>query len=473
MPVHNLYTAFRGGAFALLLALASGTAAYAQQTEPAEKPTTTPVVESATQPAAETAPAAEATQPAAEAAPASEAQPAAEAEPTTPPAKETAAETGPKPVTTSDSAAQNGLNTTADHSKFKALQGPFANGSEVTQACLKCHNKAGHQFMKSLHWTWNYKHPKTGQKLGKRHLVNNFCTNARGNEGMCAVCHASYNWSEETADHHFDPTVENQKNIDCLVCHDSTGKYYKTLPTRGNPACAVMFEGLPKLDLVKIAQNVALPSRANCGTCHFNGGGGDGVKHGDLDSSLKHPSRSLDVHMDEKGLNFACTKCHRTKNHMVQGSRYEMLAKDTGGTGKPGIGRDVASCESCHGNSPHPNTKILGIKLNSHTKKVACQTCHIPALARGGVATIVDWDWRTAGKLDKKGEGFQINNYHQGDGKHRHTYRSIKGDFVYGETWTKEDTERLKKKRAQAKHAKKDGEHKEEHYKYPTEDRKL
>ena len=64
--------------------------------------------------------------------------------------------------------------STADHSKFEALKGPFANGSEVTKACLTCHNKAGHQFMKSIHWTWEYHNPKTGQTLGKKTLINNF-----------------------------------------------------------------------------------------------------------------------------------------------------------------------------------------------------------------------------------------------------------------------------------------------------------
>lgn len=465
MPVHYFYFVIRGALIALLMGLTLSVSAHAQQAEPSAKPSVEPAANAETteKPAVE---------PAASPSEVPEAKTAPEHSAETPFADQPAAEVPPNPeqVANPGPVIKRKSNTTADHSKFKGLQGPFASGSEVTQACLKCHNNAGHQFMKSIHWTWKYTHPKTGQKLGKRRLINNFCTNARGNEGMCAVCHASYNWSEATAKTHFDVTDQNQKNIDCLVCHDSTGAYYKTPPTRGNPACAVMFEGLPQMDLAKIAQNVALPSRANCGACHFNGGGGDGVKHGDLDSSLKHPSRSLDVHMDEKGLNFACTKCHLTKKHVVAGSRYDMLAKDTGGTGKPGMRRDVASCESCHGNTPHPNTKILGIKLNSHTRKVACQTCHIPALARGGVATVVDWDWRTAGKLNEKGEGFQENNYHQGDGNHRHTYRSIKGNFVYGETWSTKDTERLKKQRAEAK---KDGEHKEEHYKYPTEDRKL
>lgn len=320
-------------------------------------------------------------------------------------------------------------NTTADHSKFEALKGPFANGSEVTKACLTCHNEAGHQFQKSIHWTLEYKHPKTGQTLGKRTLVNNFCTNAKGNEGTCATCHASYNWTEQNFD------FTKQENIDCLVCHDSTGKYYKTPPTRGNAACSVMFEGKKPIDFTDVAQNVALPTRSNCGTCHFNGGGGDGVKHGDLDSSLKNPPRELDVHMDAKGLNFSCSQCHLSNKHIIAGSRYDVMAKDTGGTGKPGMRRDVATCESCHSEAPHNKKGLMGIKLNGHVAKVACQTCHIPALARGGVATIVDWDWRTSGKVNAKGEGYQEDKYTQGNGTHRHTYRSIKGDFTYAETW--------------------------------------
>ena len=319
-------------------------------------------------------------------------------------------------------------NSTADHKKFEALKKPFANGSEVTKACLTCHTEAGHQFMKSIHWTWEYKNPKTGQTLGKDNLVNNFCTNARGNEGMCAQCHASYNWTSAKFD------FKNQENIDCVVCHEQTGTYYKLPPTKGNSACSIMFEGLAPIDWNKVAQSVGRPERSNCGTCHFNGGGGDGVKHGDLDSSLINASRDLDVHMDRKGLNFACTQCHLSKQHIISGSRYDVRAKDPEGAGKPGLRRDVATCESCHGNGPHPNTNLVGIKLNGHINKVACQTCHIPALARGGVATIVDWDWRESGKT-KDGVGFQEENYIQGNGEHRHTYRSIKGSFTYGETW--------------------------------------
>lgn len=325
-----------------------------------------------------------------------------------------------KPTTRSDS------NSTADHSKFEQLQGPFSSGPEVTKACLECHTEAGHQFMKNIHWTWEYENEKTGQKLGKKHLVNTFCTNSRGNEGMCAQCHAGYGWKDETFD------FGNQENIDCVVCHDRTGTYYKTPNSAGNKACSTMFKDKQPIDFAMVAKSSGLPARENCGGCHFYGGGGDGVKHGDLDSSLIHPDRKLDVHMDENGLNFACTQCHVTNKHVWAGSRYDVIAKDTEGTGLPGQRRDVATCESCHGNQPHSEDLLTGHKLNDHVDTVACQTCHIPTIARGGVATKTDWDWRTAGKT-KNGEGYKEKNYTQGNGEHRATYKSIKGSFKYGE----------------------------------------
>jgi octaheme c-type cytochrome (tetrathionate reductase family) len=322
--------------------------------------------------------------------------------------------------------AVSGSNSTADHSKFEQLKGPFANGPEVTKACLECHTEAGHQFMKNIHWTWTYENKKTGQTLGKKHLVNTFCTNSRGNEGMCAQCHAGYGWKDDSFD------FSNQNNIDCVVCHDRTGTYYKTPNSDGNKACSIMFEGKQPIDFAKVAQSSGLPARENCGGCHFYGGGGDGVKHGDLDSSLIHPDKKLDVHMDEQGLNFACTECHVTNKHVWAGSRYDVIAKDSKGTGKPGQRRDVATCESCHGNKPHAGNTLTTFKLNDHVDTVACQTCHIPTIARGGVATKTDWDWRTAGKT-KNGEGYKEKNYTQGNGAHRATYKSIKGSFKYGE----------------------------------------
>ena len=349
-------------------------------------------------------------------------------------ASEPAHKEAPKaPVVISGQVTGKKSEPTADHSKFKALQGPFKDGSEVTKACLTCHNKAGHQIMQTLHWKWEGVNPATGQTIGKNRLINNFCTNARGNEGMCASCHISYGHKETKFDYN------NQNNIDCVVCHDRTGTYYKTTPTQGNKSCSVMFEGQQPIDLTKVSQHVGMPGRENCGACHFNGGGGDNVKHGDLSSALINANKKLDVHMDSQGLNFSCTACHITTNHLPTGSRYLMDASGEHAIGKPGMRSDSASCQSCHTDKPHLKNNQIDMKLallNSHTDKVACQTCHIPKFARGGVATITHWDWRTAGKTDKTGNGYSEHNYIQGNGEERATYKSIKGSFVNGENVT-------------------------------------
>ncbi|HHB80297.1 MAG TPA: tetrathionate reductase family octaheme c-type cytochrome, partial [Aliiroseovarius sp.] len=173
--------------------------------------------------------------------------------------------------------------------------------------------------------------------------------------------------------------------------------------------------------------------RDNCGNCHFYGGGGDNVKHGDLSSVLYEPTRSVDVHMSPDGGNFTCSTCHVENEHQWAGSRYDMTI-DTPAHA-PGAPRTAATCESCHSDKPH-KANLEGMKLNDHTDTVACQTCYIPSFARGGVATKTLWDWSTAAKLDDQGKPIAIGGYEQGAGKERHTYLSQKGTFAWGEDVT-------------------------------------
>jgi hypothetical protein len=83
-----------------------------------------------------------------------------------------------------------------------------------------------------------------------------------------------------------------------------------------------------------------------------------------------------------------------------------------------------ATCPACHGQRPH--TKLA--KLNDHTDKVACQTCHIPKFARGGIPTKMSWDWSTAGKRGSDGKPLLRKN----DEGHV-VYIGTKGDFRMGE----------------------------------------
>ncbi|MGQ9367606.1 tetrathionate reductase family octaheme c-type cytochrome [Azospirillum sp. A39] len=323
-------------------------------------------------------------------------------------------------------AAAASRSSTADHSRFDALQGPFANGPEVTKACLACHNEAAHQVMKSVHWTWDYLNEKTGERLGKTRTMNSFCGSPLSNEPRCTSCHAGYGWTDQGFD------FTRQDNVDCLVCHDTTGTYKKIAHGAGHPVYepTEIPAGSGKImmppDLAKVARSVGAPARTTCGACHFNGGGGDGVKHGDLDSSLASPPRHVDVHMAPDGADMTCADCHTFNAHIPSGSRYATTAKDTHGKDLPHDDHNRATCESCHGDRPHAATGRT--KLDDHTDRVACQTCHIPEFARGGVATKMLWDWSTAGHKDAEGRPLFIKD------DHGHlVYSAEKGDFAYGE----------------------------------------
>ncbi|MBP9736610.1 MAG: hypothetical protein KBD82_13345, partial [Rhodoferax sp.] len=88
--------------------------------------------------------------------------------------------------------------STTDHSQLEALKGPFKSGPEITKACLSCHNMAGHQVMKSVHWTWEAVNPTTGKTVGKKITANNFCGSPLSNEPRCTSCHAGYGWKDKT-----------------------------------------------------------------------------------------------------------------------------------------------------------------------------------------------------------------------------------------------------------------------------------
>jgi octaheme c-type cytochrome (tetrathionate reductase family) len=270
------------------------------------------------------------------------------------------------------------------------VQGPLETPQQVTRNCLTCHPDSAAQLMATTHWTWESRpfsvpwrdEPVT---IGKINQINNFCIGTQGNQKSCMTCHAGYGWQEDAA---YDFSV--QENVDCLVCHADPSTYAKG--EYGNPADGV--------DLLAAAQSVRAPMRDNCGSCHFDGGGGNGVKHGDLDESLIFPSDQLDVHMGE--LDLQCTACHTTENHQILGR----LVADNYIVNPA----EQVSCTQCHSEQPHEDERI-----NTHLDSVACQTCHIPAMAVKD-PTKTYWDWSTAG---------------QDIAEDHYTYLKIKGSFVY------------------------------------------
>jgi octaheme c-type cytochrome (tetrathionate reductase family) len=273
-----------------------------------------------------------------------------------------------------------------DHSPYFTV--PFASAREVTRACLNCHAREASDFMKTPHWQWlgdevavpGHDRPV---RIGKKNLLNNFCISVTGNYPACTKCHAGYGWSDDSFD------FDNPENVDCLVCHERTGGYVKGnsgLPTRDS-------------DLLAAARSVGFPKRENCSVCHSYGGGGQGVKHGDLDSSLENPSRDDDVHMGQFG--FLCIDCHKTTAHRIAGRAFSVSIEDANGV----------KCVDCHKAPPHADKRI-----NAHLASVACQTCHIPNYARR-LPTKTFWDWSKAGDVDRVDDP--------------HHYLKIKGEFIY------------------------------------------
>jgi hypothetical protein len=71
--------------------------------------------------------------------------------------------------------------------------------------------------------------PDTQQRLGKKNVINNFCTAIPSNYEFCTACHVGYGWKDQNFD------FASQENVDCLVCHDTTGTYRKLPGLSGHP----------------------------------------------------------------------------------------------------------------------------------------------------------------------------------------------------------------------------------------------
>ncbi len=285
---------------------------------------------------------------------------------------------------------------TPDHGEFIHFAGK-PDPREITSRCLECHEQVGEDILQTAHWKWEGPSPHTKgyehrTDLGKKKVINNYCIHVRSNEARCSQCHIGYGWENDEFDFN-DPT-----NIDCLVCHDTTGTYAKDAPNGGLPKAEV--------NTVQVASHIGKTSRQTCGKCHFFGGGGANVKHGDLEPTLMNPPDEFDVHMGRAGMD--CQDCHRTQEHRIAGQCLAIPTSE---------GR--VSCEQCHGDKPHNMNHDIGFHLDKHTRSVSCQTCHIPHFAKK-TPTKMFWDWSTAGKkLAVEKDEYGMPNYNNKKGSFR------------------------------------------------------
>jgi len=253
------------------------------------------------------------------------------------------------------------------HEDHKALMpGPYETGQQVTAACLECHNNAAEKVIHSAHWKWasepvtlpDREEPVT---LTKKNTLNNFCVGIQGGLSSCTACHNGYGWEDDSFD------LTDTANVDCLACHEGTGTYKKG--DKGIPV-----EGT---DLALVAQSVAAPGNENCAGCHYRGGGGIAVKHGNVDESLFFASENSDVHINRH--DFRCIDCHRVNVMALNVTQ-----------------RNRNDCTDCHNNKLHQDDR-----LNMHTDSVACQTCHIPVVE----PTKSYWNWSEPSDEEPKIKG--------------------------------------------------------------------
>ncbi|MDD2382051.1 MAG: tetrathionate reductase family octaheme c-type cytochrome [Mariniphaga sp.] len=290
-----------------------------------------------------------------------------------------------------------------DHAKLPELQREFFTPQEVTEACNACHTERHREIMASAHWNWErvaYIEGRGVLASGKKNVLNNFCLGAQSNELACAVCHIGFGMTNDQFD------FDNARNVDCMVCHDNSEEYHKGSAMAGYPDRMV--------NLTEVAQSVGKPDKINCGSCHFFSGGGNNVKHGDLEAAQLACDRDVDVHMAANGMNMSCVECHTAENHQIKGRLYSVSSDNS----------NRATCEQCHTTTPHFDDLI-----NRHNAKVSCQACHIPIYAKAN-HTKMAWQWSDAGKL-RDGEPYKEFNSDS-----TMEYQSIKGTFIWAKNVT-------------------------------------
>ena len=259
--------------------------------------------------------------------------------------------------------------------------------------CMTCHPEAGMQVAQSKHYAWQ----AVVQNIAKGYITLN-ATEIRyyglpapvtglnwlgilqpqekslpAQAEGCAQCHVGFGSIPNPPDA---LTQDDYNNVDCLLCH---GPDYNR--TAAESAGEVQNLPAANVNIIDVVQNVTLPTNDMCLRCHLGAGGGDNYQHGDTPTA-----ESGDVHV---AAGLTCIDCHKFKDHLMAGA--ENLNDDSSVT--------RVSCTDCH-TGKHP---VGFTAIDIHEERIACQTCHIPAIAQDlNYPTSVSQDW-TAAVLDENG----------------------------------------------------------------------
>jgi hypothetical protein len=279
-------------------------------------------------------------------------------------------------------AGVSSLETVNAHTRINAYDGP--------STCVTCHTEAAREMFQSVHYQWTGPTPNVPNingNAGKADLgFNTYCgTVVTSRRVACWACHVG-NGGVPTSQ----VSADQLNNIDCLMCHQENYERkpappFETISFIGfdnilrrwtlpieDAVGNFKFEPDPSkmsISIVEAARTVHTPNRATCLRCHAYAAGTDCGKRGDLGTATVNPPKNAEIHMSPEGENLSCQDCHQFNKHRVLGRGLDIRPND-----RP----ERLTCFSggCHSQTPHGDKK-----LDDHTARVACQTCHIPLFA--------------------------------------------------------------------------------------------
>jgi hypothetical protein len=270
--------------------------------------------------------------------------------------------------------------------------------------CVACHENEAKAMFGSVHYQWSGPTPNVPNidgNAGKGDLgFNTYCGTVVGSRRIsCWTCHAGNGKVPSST-----VSTEQLNNIDCLMCHHElykrkAGGPFETVTYMGHDGVtrswqlpvedeAGNFQFIPDeanmaVSILQAARTVHRPNRSTCLRCHAYAAGTDCGKRGDISSASISPPADFEVHMSPEGANLSCQDCHQMRNHRVLGRGLDLRVNDV---------PERLTCISggCHSPVPHGNAR-----LDNHTARVACQTCHIPTYAKlQQLGTETRRDWR-------------------------------------------------------------------------------
>lgn len=254
------------------------------------------------------------------------------------------------------------------------------NGYNGPRTCEVCHPGKAKEFLQTVHWKHASKAPQVenidpNKEYGMKNRAYTMCNgndivnnlkevppNEKGKTKFsgCNSCHPGNHLSDVGST---GPEAENA--VDCLLCHSKAYDYSKRKPFKDEQGRIVIGQDRS----VAAAAAIEKPTIKNCMVCHEAAGGGVYVKRGFAFTPEN------DVHA-AKGM--TCVDCHKTKNHRIP------TGLDPNNWASDGL---RLSCGDCHGESPHKSEDY-----NRHTKKIACQTCHITRTGGAYAKDFTTWD---------------------------------------------------------------------------------